>query len=97
MRYLHTMVRAKNLKDTLDFYCDKLGLIEIRRHENEVGRFTLIFLATPEDAKAISTAADGVVVGSSIVKVIEKNINDSNKIIESVGKFVKDLKEGTNL
>ena len=46
------MVRAKNLKDTLDFYCDKLGLIEVRRHENKVGRFTLVFLATPEDAKS---------------------------------------------
>ena len=65
MRYLHTMVRAKNLKDTLDFYCDKLGLIEIRRHENEVGRFTLIFLATPEDAKA-SIGREGSAVSPTI-------------------------------
>tara|TARA_B100000902_G_scaffold357245_1_gene371557 strand:- start:267 stop:701 length:435 start_codon:yes stop_codon:yes gene_type:complete len=45
------MVRARNLEETLDFYCEKLGLIETRRHENEAGRFTLIFLATPEDAE----------------------------------------------
>jgi len=45
------MVRARNREETLGFYCDKLGLIETRRHENKSGRFTLIFLATPEDAK----------------------------------------------
>ena len=50
-----------------------------------------------QDIKKICSSTDGVVVGSSIVKVIEKNINDRNKIIESVGNFVKDLKEGTNL
>ena len=50
LRYLHTMVRATNLNETLDFYCDKLGMVEVRRHENDAGRFTLIFLATPEDA-----------------------------------------------
>ena len=51
MRYLHTMVRATNLDETLDFYCNKLGMVEIRRHDNDAGRFTLIFLATPEDAE----------------------------------------------
>jgi len=45
MKYLHTMVRVKNIQDSLDFYCNKLGLKEIRRIENEKGRFTLIFLA----------------------------------------------------
>ena len=49
MRYLHTMVRVSDLDSALDFYCAKLGLIEIRRQENEKGRFTLVFLATPED------------------------------------------------
>lgn len=49
MRYLHTMVRVKNLDAALDFYCGKLGLIEVRRMENEPGRFTLVFLAAPED------------------------------------------------
>lgn len=49
MRYLHTMVRIKNIADSLSFYCDGLGLREIRRIENEQGRFTLIFLAAPDD------------------------------------------------
>jgi len=50
MRYLHTMVRVGDLDAALDFYCAKLGLTEVRRHDNEKGRFTLVFLATPEDA-----------------------------------------------
>ncbi len=49
MRYLHTMVRVTDVDASLDFYCNKLGLVEIRRHESEAGRFTLIFLAAPED------------------------------------------------
>ncbi len=49
MRYLHTMVRARDLDETLDFYCDKLGLVEVNRHDSEAGRFTLVFLAAPGD------------------------------------------------
>ena len=49
MEYLHTMVRVGNLDAALDFYCDKLGLIETRRIDNEKGRFTLVFLAAPGD------------------------------------------------
>lgn len=49
MNYLHTMVRIANLEASLDFYCKKLGLLEVRRTENEKGRFTLIFLATADD------------------------------------------------
>ncbi len=52
MRYLHTMVRVSNLADALDFYCDKLGLLELRRYESEQGRFTLVFLAAVADAEA---------------------------------------------
>ena len=52
MKYLHTMVRVGNLEAALDFFCDKLGLIETRRYENEAGRFTLVFLAAPEDLKS---------------------------------------------
>ena len=44
MKYLHTMVRVENIDASLDFYCNKLGLKEVRRVENEKGRFTLIFL-----------------------------------------------------
>lgn len=49
MQYLHTMVRVKDLEESLDFYCNKLGLLEIRRMENEAGRFTLVYLAAPGD------------------------------------------------
>lgn len=50
MRYLHTMVRVSDLDASLDFYCNKLGLIETRRYDSEQGRFTLVFLAAPGDA-----------------------------------------------
>ncbi|WP_292895872.1 MULTISPECIES: lactoylglutathione lyase [unclassified Nitratireductor] len=49
MRYLHTMVRVKDIDESLDFYCNKLGLTEVRRSENEKGRYTLVFLAAPAD------------------------------------------------
>jgi lactoylglutathione lyase len=49
MRYLHTMVRVTDLEQSLDFYCSKLGLREIRRYDNDKGRFTLVFLAAPGD------------------------------------------------
>ena len=49
MKYLHTMVRVTDLDQSLDFYCNKLGLVEVRRYENEKGRFTLVFLAAPGD------------------------------------------------
>lgn len=50
MRYLHTMVRVNNLEESLDFYCNKLGLSEIKRMESEAGRFTLVYLAAPGDS-----------------------------------------------
>ncbi len=49
MRYLHTMVRVTDIDQSLDFYCGKLGMTEVRRIENEQGRFTLVFLAASED------------------------------------------------
>ena len=49
MRYLHTMVRVKDLDGSLRFYCDLLGLEEVRRMDNEKGRFTLVFLSAPRD------------------------------------------------
>lgn len=49
MRYLHTMVRVSDLDASLRFYCDHLGLTEVRRMGNEAGRFTLVFLAAPKD------------------------------------------------
>ena len=52
MKYLHTMVRVKDIESSLDFYCNKLGLQENRRHESEEGRFTLVFLSAPGDESA---------------------------------------------
>ena len=52
MKYLHTMVRVSNLDASLDFYCTQLGLRELKRSENERGRFTLVFLAAPGDEAA---------------------------------------------
>jgi lactoylglutathione lyase len=54
MRYLHTMLRVRNLDDALDFYCNKLGLKEIRRRVDDKGRFTLVFLAAPGDEKLVA-------------------------------------------
>jgi lactoylglutathione lyase len=51
MEYLHTMVRVADLDKSLDFYCNKLGLVETRRVENDKGRYTLVFLAAPADVE----------------------------------------------
>jgi len=52
MKYLHTMVRVTDIDASLDFYCNKLGLKELRRNDSEQGRFTLVFLAAPGDEEA---------------------------------------------
>ena len=53
MKYLHTMVRISDIQESLHFYCDLLGLRELRRYDNEQGRFTLIFLAAEENESAM--------------------------------------------
>ena len=50
MRFLHSMLRVRDLERSLDFYCGALGLVEVRRTENPAGRYTLVFLAAPGDA-----------------------------------------------
>ena len=58
MRYLHTMIRVSDLDESLDFFCNKLGLLEHRRHDSKVGRYTLVFLCAPEDkGRAIGDAS----------------------------------------
>ena len=52
MKYLHTMVRVRNLEESLAFYCEKLGLVELRRHDVAPGRYTLVFLSAPGDESA---------------------------------------------
>ena len=53
MRYVHTMVRIKNLEESLQFYCTKLGLIETSRYDSEKGRFTNVFLSAPKDTTSV--------------------------------------------
>ena len=52
LEYLHTMIRISDIEQSLDFYCNKLGLVESGRHESEAGRFTLVFLSAPGDESA---------------------------------------------
>lgn len=52
MRYLHSMVRISDIEETLNFYCELLGMREVRRRDSEGGRYTLIFLAAPDDEEA---------------------------------------------
>jgi lactoylglutathione lyase len=77
MRYLHTMVRVSDLDASLNFYCATLGLVEVRRIENEKGRFTLVFLATPDDARRIKAEADTALAAES--PVIELTYNWDEK------------------
>ncbi len=56
MKYLHTMVRISDVDRSLDFYCNKLGLKEVRRAEHPQGRFTLFYLAAPGDEDAAGRA-----------------------------------------
>ena len=60
MRYLHTMVRVKDLEQSLDFYCKKLGMIEVRRTESEKGRYTNLFLAAPKDKTSVEASKSPV-------------------------------------
>ena len=52
MQYLHTMVRISNVQESLDFYCGKLGMVEVRRTESEAGRYTNIFLSASDDVES---------------------------------------------
>jgi lactoylglutathione lyase len=56
MRYLHTMLRVRNLDRALEFYCNALGLKEVRRHVNDKARYTLVFLAAPEDEPLVAAS-----------------------------------------
>jgi len=61
MKYLHTMVRVTDLDASLDFYCNKLGLVQINRYDIEAGRFSLVFLAAPDDEAAAKEGNAGMV------------------------------------
>ena len=61
MRYLHTMIRASDLDKTLEFFIDHLGLVEVRRYDSQQGRFTLVFLAAPDDVDQTDAAQSPLV------------------------------------
>ena len=72
MRFLHTMLRVRNLDAALEFYCNLLGLKEVRRRVDDKNRYTLVFLAAPEDAGA---ASDALKAGRRDAPVIELTFN----------------------
>ena len=69
MRYLHTMLRVRNLEDALDFYCNKLGLKEVQRRVDEKNRYTLVFLAAPEDEGLVEQAKRADRRGAPLVEL----------------------------
>lgn len=69
MRYLHTMLRVRNLDAALDFYCNKLGLKETSRRVDEKNRYTLVFLAAPEDTGRVAEARAGDGRGAPLVEL----------------------------
>ncbi|MCF6291977.1 MAG: lactoylglutathione lyase [Robiginitomaculum sp.] len=69
MRYLHTMVRVSDIDASLKFYCDGLGLRELRRVENKAGRFTLVFLAAQQDVDQYKGTEQGLVAGLPMIEL----------------------------
>jgi len=69
MRYLHTMLRVRNLDEALDFYCNKLGLKETRRRVDEKNRYTLVFLSAPGDADLVSRSSKDDGRGAPLVEL----------------------------
>jgi len=69
MRYLHTMIRVSDIEASLAFYCKGLSLQELRRIDNEAGRFTLIFLAAPEDVSAYNGPEQVLAAGLPMVEL----------------------------
>lgn len=61
MEYLHTMVRVSNIDESLDFFCNKFGMVEVDRYESEQGRFTLIYLAASGDVERAKSSSTPIV------------------------------------
>ena len=89
MNYLHTMLRITDIEESLDFFCNKLGLIEQRRHEDEAGRFTLIFLSTgndngPELELTFNWDGDNIGESSRNFGHLAFEVDDINKTCEAL-------------
>ena len=83
MRFLHTMLRVRNLDAALQFYCNLLGLEEVRRRVDDKNRYTLVFLAAPEDVPAAKQALESDDVGEIRAKT-EALTESSHKLAEAV-------------
>lgn len=75
IQYLHTMVRVSDIDASLKFFCDGLGLQEVRRMDSEAGRFTLVFLATPEDIARMGGMPDGANPTQTDIPMVELTYN----------------------
>lgn len=92
MKYLHTMVRVNDIDKSLDFYCNKLGLKELRRYDNEQARFSLIFLAAPGDDQAqveLTYNWDGDELGEG-----SRNFGHLAYSVENIYETCQQLKDG---
>ena len=92
MKYLHTMVRVNDIDESLDFYCNKLGLIQLRRYDNEQARFSLIFLAAPGDDDAqveLTYNWDGDELGEG-----SRNFGHLAYSVENIYETCQQLKDG---
>ena len=86
MEFLHTMVRVTDIDASLKFYCDGLGLTQLRRVDNEKGRFTLVFLATPADVKRAGLTGDEQAMPSGLPMIeLTYNWPDENGESETYG------------
>ena len=70
MKYLHTMVRVSDLEKSLDFYCAKLGLVELRRVDVSAGRYTLVFLAAPGDVCVVTAGRSRETGSTNLIRVV---------------------------
>ena len=75
MHYLHTMIRVENLERALEFYCNKLGLQEVYRYENEKGRFTNVFLKAPADEVGAAPPEKKMGMSGHVAPVLELTYN----------------------
>ena len=92
MKYLHTMVRVKDIDKSIDFYCNKLGLSQLRRYDNEQARFSLIFLAAPGDDDAqveLTYNWDGDELGEG-----SRNFGHLAYSVENIYETCQQLKDG---
>ncbi|MBI4068197.1 VOC family protein, partial [Candidatus Kaiserbacteria bacterium] len=75
MRYLHSMVRVKNLEEAISFYCGKLGLEEVYRYDNQKGRFTNVFLKAPSDEVGAAPKERKMGMSTYVAPVLELTYN----------------------